>query len=212
MGRSGHARHQDDSLALITQGITVVGDSDRRQRRSLLDAFRVVYAQQLPQSAPGLNPTSVRASPAFAQYRWPRGVSATRLQHTLNTRDIDAASHPVSFPTAYSSILGVASTLNVSFARPVAGAARGLSNASVTRLQNTSGYSTPIFTGKSAQRSAVEAAVALKGFVPAELVPLEVACFYDQLGIDDTYFANESSDEIYPTRSATTSSHSAAPM
>jgi len=88
------------------------------------------------------------------------------------------------------------SSFNVPFARPAAGAARGLSDASVTRLQNISGYSTPTFTAKSAQRQVVVAAVALKGFVPAELVPLEVAWFYDQLGIDDTYFANESSDEI----------------
>ncbi|KZV84784.1 hypothetical protein EXIGLDRAFT_559959, partial [Exidia glandulosa HHB12029] len=56
-------------------------------------------------------------------------------------------------------------------------------------VQNTSGYSTPTFAGKDTQRAQVVAAVASKGFIPSELVQNEVAWFYDQLGIDDTYFA-----------------------
>src|ERR1700741_4612964 len=31
-----------------------------------------------------------------------------------------------------------------------------------------------------------------QGFIPRELVPNEVNWFYSQLGIDDTYFSNES--------------------
>ena len=67
---------------------------------------------------------------------------------------------------------------------------------SENRVQNTSGYSTPTFAGKDAQRAQVVAAVAAKGFVPKELVAGEVAWFYDQLGIVDTYFATETVDEI----------------
>lgn len=78
----------------------------------------------------------------------------------------------------------------------VPGAARTTSDGSTPRVQNTSGYSTPTFTGKDAQRAQVVAAVANKGFVPAELVQHEVAWFYDSLGIDDTYFASETVDEI----------------
>ncbi|EJD34372.1 NAD-dependent glutamate dehydrogenase [Auricularia subglabra TFB-10046 SS5] len=70
------------------------------------------------------------------------------------------------------------------------------SSESRLQLKNTSGYSTPTFAGKDAQRAQVVAAVAAKGFVPAELVQLEVAWFYDQLGIDDTYFASETVEEI----------------
>ena len=77
------------------------------------------------------------------------------LQVTLSTRDIDAASHPISFTTAQSSTLDMALTLNVPPVRPAAGAARGLSDASVTRFLNTQGYSTPTFTSKLAQCSAV---------------------------------------------------------
>lgn len=36
----------------------------------------------------------------------------------------------------------------------------------------------------------------LQGFVPRELVPNEVNWFYSQLGIDDTYFRNETVESI----------------
>ncbi|KAJ7442218.1 hypothetical protein B0H11DRAFT_1625830, partial [Mycena galericulata] len=54
------------------------------------------------------------------------------------------------------------------------------------------GYTTPVFAGKDAQRTLVEKEGAAKGFVPALLVSGEVAWFCTNLGIDDTYFANES--------------------
>ncbi|KAJ7863466.1 NAD-specific glutamate dehydrogenase [Mycena olivaceomarginata] len=59
-------------------------------------------------------------------------------------------------------------------------------------LQDLPGYTTPVFKGKDEQQQLVQAEVAAKGFVPAPLVAGEVAWFYTNLGIDDTYFANES--------------------
>ncbi|KAJ7083022.1 NADH-dependent glutamate dehydrogenase [Mycena epipterygia] len=59
-------------------------------------------------------------------------------------------------------------------------------------VKDLPGYTTPVFQGKDAQRALVEAEVANKGFVPAPLVHGEVDWFYTSLGIDDTYFANES--------------------
>lgn len=47
-----------------------------------------------------------------------------------------------------------------------------------------SGYISPAFAGKAAQRQKVEANVLTKGFLPKELVALEVAWFYDNLGIE----------------------------
>ncbi|KAF9533182.1 NAD-specific glutamate dehydrogenase [Crepidotus variabilis] len=70
------------------------------------------------------------------------------------------------------------------------------SEASMGRVQNLPGYNTPIFKGKEEQRALVEADVAAKGFVPRELVGNEVNWFYTNLGIDDTYFQNESREVI----------------
>ncbi|THH30597.1 hypothetical protein EUX98_g3609 [Antrodiella citrinella] len=64
------------------------------------------------------------------------------------------------------------------------------------RVKNVPGYVTPVFKGKSEQRSKVEAIVGRKGFVPRELVANEVAWFYSYLGIDDNYFASESEEVI----------------
>lgn len=47
-----------------------------------------------------------------------------------------------------------------------------------------SGYISPAFAGKAAQRQKVEANVHAKGFLPKDLVALEVAWFYDNLGIE----------------------------
>ncbi|CAE7067294.1 unnamed protein product [Rhizoctonia solani] len=66
------------------------------------------------------------------------------------------------------------------------------SGTSTPTVKNLPGYTTPVFTRKDEQRKEVEASVSSKGFMPAELVKLEVGWFYDSLGIDDTYFANES--------------------
>ncbi|GLB38177.1 putative NAD()-dependent glutamate dehydrogenase which degrades glutamate to ammonia and alpha-ketoglutarate [Lyophyllum shimeji] len=68
---------------------------------------------------------------------------------------------------------------------------RSSSETSLHRIKNLPGYNTPVFKGKEAQRALVEKDVASKGFVPRELVANEVNWFYSNLGIDDTYFANE---------------------
>lgn len=79
------------------------------------------------------------------------------------------------------------STLQVPGPRPAS------NNSSTDNLvKDLPGYTTPVFAGKAAQQTLVETEVAAKGFVPAPLVHGEVAWFYTNLGIDDTYFANES--------------------
>ncbi|KAI9573508.1 NADH-dependent glutamate dehydrogenase [Boletus coccyginus] len=76
------------------------------------------------------------------------------------------------------------------------GSAKASSEVSLHRLKNLPGYTTPVFKGKQEQRAKVQADVAAKGFVPRELVANEVNWFYSQLGIDDTYFQNESTSVI----------------
>ncbi|KAG2354643.1 NADH-dependent glutamate dehydrogenase [Suillus spraguei] len=73
---------------------------------------------------------------------------------------------------------------------------RASSEASLQRVKNLPGYTTPVFKGKEEQRAKVQADVAAKGFIPRELVANEVNWFYSQLGIDDTYFQNESPSVI----------------
>ncbi|TFK63395.1 NAD-specific glutamate dehydrogenase [Pluteus cervinus] len=73
---------------------------------------------------------------------------------------------------------------------------RNPSDHSLQRVQNLPGYTTPVFKGKEEQRALVENDVAAKGFIPRELVPSEVNWFYTNLGIDDTYFQNESREII----------------
>ncbi|KAF8632070.1 hypothetical protein AX15_002068 [Amanita polypyramis BW_CC] len=63
-------------------------------------------------------------------------------------------------------------------------------------VKNLSGYTTPTFEGKEDQRAFVEREVSNKGFIPRELVHTEVAWFYYDLGIDDTYFQSESVEVI----------------
>ncbi|KAF8882033.1 NADH-dependent glutamate dehydrogenase [Gymnopilus junonius] len=70
------------------------------------------------------------------------------------------------------------------------------SDSSLQRIKNQPGYNTPVFKGKEEQRALVENEVADKGFIPRELVSNEVNWFYTNLGIDDTYFANESREVI----------------
>ncbi|KIK48084.1 hypothetical protein CY34DRAFT_798722 [Suillus luteus UH-Slu-Lm8-n1] len=73
---------------------------------------------------------------------------------------------------------------------------RASSEASLQRVKNLPGYTTPVFKGKEEQRAKVQADVSAKGFIPRELVVNEVNWFYSQLGIDDTYFQNESPSVI----------------
>jgi len=57
-----------------------------------------------------------------------------------------------------------------------------------------SGYMAPKFEGKEKQMEAVMDGVEAKGFIPPDLVEDETRWFYEQLGIDDMYFATETED------------------
>ncbi|KDR82436.1 hypothetical protein GALMADRAFT_237757 [Galerina marginata CBS 339.88] len=70
------------------------------------------------------------------------------------------------------------------------------SDSSLQRVKNMPGYTTPVFKGKEEQRALVENDVAAKGFIPSELISNEINWFYTNLGIDDTYFQNESREVI----------------
>ncbi|KAI8898836.1 Glutamate/Leucine/Phenylalanine/Valine dehydrogenase-domain-containing protein [Globomyces pollinis-pini] len=58
------------------------------------------------------------------------------------------------------------------------------------------GYVSNVFEGKKDQMVSVAAFVTEKGFIPAELVQNEVSWFYENLGIDDMYFQQESVQTI----------------
>jgi len=159
------------------------------------------YPRQFnPTYAPGrshlrLNPTYARASSTFND-----NDAGTQIEPCVRHTSSRHSKHPRNrWRLAVSFLLGISRHSiwpQRSMSRLLDQVYRGLSGVSVTRLENPSGYSTPTFTSKSVQRQAVESFIALKGFVPAEVVPFDVTWFYDQLGIDDTYFANESADEI----------------
>ncbi|KAF1354128.1 NAD-specific glutamate dehydrogenase [Lizonia empirigonia] len=59
-----------------------------------------------------------------------------------------------------------------------------------------SGYVAPTFEGKEKQMEAVMDGVEDKGFIPPDFVESEVKWFYNELGIDDMYFATESVEAI----------------
>lgn len=54
-----------------------------------------------------------------------------------------------------------------------------------------SGYVAPKFEGKEKQMEAVMDGVEDKGFIPPDFVESETTWFYNELGIDDMYFATE---------------------
>jgi glutamate dehydrogenase len=59
-----------------------------------------------------------------------------------------------------------------------------------------SGYVAPTFAGKEKQMEAVMDGVEDKGFIPPDFVESETRWFYNELGIDDMYFATESVEAI----------------
>ncbi|EMR10817.1 hypothetical protein PNEG_00964 [Pneumocystis murina B123] len=61
---------------------------------------------------------------------------------------------------------------------------------------NTSGYSETHFEGKNEQMNLVSAHLEEQGFIPKNLVRNETIWFYQNLGIDDMYFQNESVNTI----------------
>ncbi|KAF2197981.1 NAD-dependent glutamate dehydrogenase [Delitschia confertaspora ATCC 74209] len=62
--------------------------------------------------------------------------------------------------------------------------------------QEGSGYVAPKFEGKEKQMEAVMDGVEEKNFIPPEFVESETSWFYNELGIDDMYFATESVEVI----------------
>lgn len=70
------------------------------------------------------------------------------------------------------------------------------SDSSLHVIKNVPGYKTPVFPAKEEQRLKVYENVTQKGFLPKEFVRPEVDWFYDGLGIEENYFANESIDVI----------------
>ncbi|CAI6335193.1 unnamed protein product [Periconia digitata] len=59
-----------------------------------------------------------------------------------------------------------------------------------------SGYVAPTFEGKEKQMEAVMDGVEDKGFIPQDFVESETTWFYNELGIDDMYFATETVEAI----------------
>ncbi|KAF2735428.1 NAD-specific glutamate dehydrogenase [Polyplosphaeria fusca] len=59
-----------------------------------------------------------------------------------------------------------------------------------------SGYVAPHFEGKTQQMEDVMDIIEGKGFIPVEFVEPETKWFYEQLGIDDMYFATETADAV----------------
>ena len=58
------------------------------------------------------------------------------------------------------------------------------------------GYVAPKFEGKEKQMETVMDMVEAKGFLPVDFVETETTWFYEELGIDDMYFATETADAI----------------
>ncbi|KAF2640218.1 NAD-dependent glutamate dehydrogenase [Massarina eburnea CBS 473.64] len=59
-----------------------------------------------------------------------------------------------------------------------------------------SGYVAPAFEGKEKQMEAVMDGIEDRGFVPPDFVESETTWFYNELGIDDMYFATETVEAI----------------
>jgi glutamate dehydrogenase len=81
-------------------------------------------------------------------------------------------------------------------APPRANAENEVLTQKVQKVQNVPGYKTPTFTGKDLQRQQVVSHVSSKGFMPKDLVPIEVGWFYNNLAIDDSYFQSETVEAI----------------
>ncbi|KAF2478070.1 NAD-specific glutamate dehydrogenase [Lindgomyces ingoldianus] len=62
--------------------------------------------------------------------------------------------------------------------------------------QEGSGYVAPKFEGKEKQMEAVMDGVEDKGFIPPDFVESETTWFYNELGIDDNYFATETVEAV----------------
>ncbi|KAJ9475932.1 NAD-specific glutamate dehydrogenase [Pseudozyma hubeiensis] len=63
-------------------------------------------------------------------------------------------------------------------------------------IANNAGYTDTVFEGKADQAAQVKKLLSSKGFIPPDLVNPEVDWFYQNLGIDDTYFALENVETV----------------
>ncbi|KAF2115576.1 NAD-specific glutamate dehydrogenase [Lophiotrema nucula] len=72
----------------------------------------------------------------------------------------------------------------------------GLSTPRTLPQEGAGGYVAPKFEGKDKQMEDVMDVVEEKGFLPADFVETETKWFYEQLGIDDMYFATETAETI----------------
>jgi glutamate dehydrogenase len=70
------------------------------------------------------------------------------------------------------------------------------SDSFVAVTPDAGGYFNNPFMGKQEQRIRVCEHITAQGFVPKDLVPIEVNWFYQNLGIDDQYFEQESIETI----------------
>ncbi|QPG77200.1 hypothetical protein FOA43_004607 [Brettanomyces nanus] len=73
--------------------------------------------------------------------------------------------------------------------------AHSFDNVAESELQG-SGYQSPKFSGKNAQMTKVMDKLDETGLIPDTLIEHETKWFYEQLGIDDTFFAAETVDAI----------------
>ena len=67
----------------------------------------------------------------------------------------------------------------------------GSGHATPRVIPQEGGYVAPKFEGKVKQMEAVMDGVEEKGFIPPDFVESETTWFYNELGIDDMYFATE---------------------
>lgn len=72
----------------------------------------------------------------------------------------------------------------------------GASSPRMMLNEQGSGYIAPTFEGKEKQMEEVMDMVEAKGFLPVDFVETETNWFYEELGIDDMYFATESTEAI----------------
>lgn len=70
------------------------------------------------------------------------------------------------------------------------------SKSRVIQSDEGSGYNSATFEGKESQMEAVMDEIDRRGFIPESLIEPETKWFYNNLGIDDTYFATETVEGI----------------
>lgn len=62
--------------------------------------------------------------------------------------------------------------------------------------EDATGYTRTVFKGKEAQMKDVAAALSKTGLIPSARIESEISWFYNRLGIDESYFADDTVDNI----------------